>query len=51
MPMWVKEAIDRWIVTAKVRQGRVFRAVSRHGTPWGKRHLRECHLVRGSQVC
>jgi site-specific recombinase XerD len=36
MPMWVKEAVDRWIITGKVSQGRIFRAVSRHGTPWGK---------------
>jgi site-specific recombinase XerC len=36
MPMWVKEAVDRWIIEAKVSQGRIFRAVSRHGTPWGK---------------
>jgi integrase len=36
MPMWVKEAVDRWTVAAKVSQGRIFRAVSRHGTPWGK---------------
>ena len=34
--MWVKEAVDRWTVAAKVSQGRIFRAVSRHGTPWGK---------------
>ena len=32
MPMWVKEAVDRWMVTAKVSGGRIFRAVSRHGT-------------------
>jgi integrase len=36
MPMWVKEALDRWTVAANITQGRVFRAVSRHGTPWGK---------------
>jgi site-specific recombinase XerD len=36
MPMWVKEAVDRWTVAAKLSQGRIFRAVSRHGTPWGK---------------
>jgi site-specific recombinase XerD len=36
MPMWVKEAVDRWIIAAKVRQGQIFTAVSRHGTPWGK---------------
>ena len=36
MPSWVKDAIDRWMVAAKVSTGRIFRAVSRHGTPWGK---------------
>ena len=36
MPKWVKEALDRWTVAAKVSQGRIFRAISRHGTPWGK---------------
>jgi site-specific recombinase XerC len=36
MPMWVKEAVDRWIIAANVSRGRIFRAVSRHGTPWGK---------------
>jgi site-specific recombinase XerD len=36
MPMWVKEAVDCWIMAAKVSRGRIFRAVSRHGTPWGK---------------
>jgi site-specific recombinase XerD len=36
MPMWVKEAVDRWMVVAKISAGRIFRAVSRHGTPWGK---------------
>jgi site-specific recombinase XerC len=34
MPMWVKEAVDRWFTAAKIGQGRIFR--SRHGTPWGK---------------
>jgi site-specific recombinase XerD len=36
MPMWVKEAVDRWIIAARIGQGRIFRAVGRHGTPWGK---------------
>jgi site-specific recombinase XerD len=36
MPMWVKEAVDRWIMAAKVSRGRISRAISRHGTPWGK---------------
>jgi integrase len=34
MPIWVKTAIDRCMSLATA--GRVFRAVSRHGTPWGK---------------
>jgi len=36
MPLWVKAAIDRWMSSAIVTTGRVFRAASRHGTPWGK---------------
>jgi integrase len=35
MPIWVKGAVDRWLTAAPVATGRVFRAVSRHGTPWG----------------
>jgi site-specific recombinase XerD len=35
MPSWVKCAVDRWMTSATVSNGRVFRAVSRHGTPWG----------------
>ncbi len=36
VPTWVKAAIDRWMSSSKVAAGRVFRAVSGHGTPWGK---------------
>ncbi len=36
MPNWVKDAVDRWLTAASVTTGRVFRAVSRHGTSWGK---------------
>jgi site-specific recombinase XerD len=36
MPGWVKEAVDRWLTAAKVVNGRIFRAVSRHGTSWGE---------------
>lgn len=36
IPTWVKEAVDHWTATAGIKQGRVFRAVSRHGTPWGE---------------
>ena len=35
MPLWVKEAVDKWIAAAKLTEGRVFRAVSKHGTIWG----------------
>jgi hypothetical protein len=35
MPIWVKGAVDRWLTSAAVTTGRVFRAVSRHGTSWG----------------
>jgi site-specific recombinase XerD len=36
VPVWVKSAVDRWIAVADVTDGRIFRAVSRHGTAWGK---------------
>lgn len=36
MPIWVKSTVDRWMVAASVAEGRVFRAVSRHGTSWGR---------------
>jgi integrase len=36
MPLWVKAAVDHWTSAANVATGRIFRAVSRHGTPWGK---------------
>ena len=32
MPIWVKSTVDRWMAAATVADGRVFRAVSRHGT-------------------
>ena len=36
MPLWVKSAVDRWTTAATVTAGRVFQAISRHGTTWGK---------------
>ena len=36
MPIWVKAVVDGWLAAAGVADGRVFRAVSRHGTSWGK---------------
>ena len=35
MPIWVKNAVDRWMMAAEVTEGRIFRAVSRHGSAWG----------------
>ena len=35
MPVWVKGAVDRVLRAVPVTTGRVFRAVSRHGTAWG----------------
>jgi integrase len=31
MPAWVKQALDRWIDAADVVEGKVFRAINRHG--------------------
>jgi hypothetical protein len=36
IPIWVKAAIDRWTSAANVTTGRIFRAISRHGTVWAK---------------
>jgi site-specific recombinase XerC len=50
MPSWVKPAIDRWMSFSKVTAGRVFRAVSHHGTSWGRGISEKCHLVCCSTV-
>jgi integrase len=36
MPTWVRDEVNRWMELAQVTAGRIFRAVSRHGTCWGK---------------
>ena len=36
MPNWVKRAVDKWTVAAHVTDGRIFRAVSRHNSTWGR---------------
>jgi site-specific recombinase XerD len=36
MPGWAKTVVDRWLTAAKIVDGRIFRAVSRHGTSWGE---------------
>jgi site-specific recombinase XerD len=35
VPDWVKNAIDAWLVSAGVSEGRVFRCVCRAGKTWG----------------
>ena len=35
IPAWVKSAIDRWLVAANIRSGRLFRCVSKTGSVWG----------------
>ena len=36
MPNWVKGAVGKWTAAAQVTDGRIFRAVSRHGSTWGR---------------
>jgi site-specific recombinase XerD len=35
MPEWVKRTIDEWLNAADIRQGKLFRCVSRKETVWG----------------
>ena len=35
VPDWVKSAIDIWVTSAPIREGRLFRCVSRKGSVWG----------------
>ena len=36
MPTWVKSAVDKWTMAANVSDGRMFRAISRHGSTWAR---------------
>jgi integrase len=36
VPIMVKNSVDQWIAAAKLTGGRVLRAVSRHGSAWGR---------------
>jgi len=36
IPSWVKDALDQWMVAARITEGRIFRAVARTGKVWGK---------------
>jgi integrase len=35
VPDWVKSAVDLWLTSASIKQGRIFRCVSRKGSVWG----------------
>jgi site-specific recombinase XerD len=35
VPDWAKAAVDTWLESAAITEGRVFRAVSRCGSVWG----------------
>jgi len=50
MPLWVKEAVDRWLSAASVASGYVFRAVSRHGTAWEPAFLRRWSVMSSGAV-
>jgi hypothetical protein len=51
MPNWVKEAVESLHDRSQGRRRSNLRTVSRHGTPWRKGNLRECHMVRGPEMC
>jgi len=36
MPLWVKNAVDEWVAAAGLREGKVFRAISKYGKVWGR---------------
>jgi site-specific recombinase XerD len=36
VPNWVKSAVDLWVTSASITEGRVFRCVSRKGSVWGE---------------
>jgi site-specific recombinase XerD len=36
MPQWVKNAVDEWMSAAGLTEGKVFRAISKHGKVWGR---------------
>jgi integrase len=35
VPAWVKTAVDRWIESATIAGGRLFRSIRKNGTAWG----------------
>ncbi len=35
IPLWVKEALDRWTEASGIKEGRLFRAINKSGRIWG----------------
>ena len=35
IPGWVKEAVDDWVCSAEITEGRLFRAIRKNGVLWG----------------
>ena len=35
IPLWVKEALDRWTEASGIKEGRLFRAINKSGKLWG----------------
>ncbi len=35
IPDWVKEAVDDWVCSAEITEGRLFRAIRKNGVLWG----------------
>ena len=35
VPLWVKVALDKWLVASEITEGIIFRRVTRTGTVWG----------------
>jgi site-specific recombinase XerC len=50
IPSWVKKAIDEWILSAGITEGRIFRAVGRTGKVWGAVSLRMSFGMRSKIV-
>lgn len=36
IPRWVKHALDRWMTAAGIKEGKIFRAVTKRGKVWGR---------------
>jgi integrase len=35
VPQWVEDAVERWIRSARIKNGRLFRCVRKNGRVWG----------------